>query len=74
MAGRVLKSMQPGQPGTKRLVKRFGKKLIRVRYRGDEARRVRSTTVEIVVEQGFWDPVGYKNHKKAAVSSGRHSR
>jgi hypothetical protein len=32
---------------------------------------VRSTTVEIVVDEAFWDPIGYKNHKLAMSSIGQ---
>ncbi len=55
-AGKVLKTLRPGDKGTERLVKRFGSRLIAVRYRGNPTRRVRSTTVEIVVDEGFWMP------------------
>ncbi len=54
--GRVLKTLKPGQAGTKRFVKRFGGRLVAVRYRGNPKRRVRSTTIEIVVDEGFWLP------------------
>ncbi len=54
--GRVLKTLRPGQAGTKSLVERFGSRLVAVRYRGNPKRRVRSTTVEIVVDEGFWMP------------------
>lgn len=54
--GHVLKTLRPGDPGTEKFVKRFGERLIAVRYRGNPSRRVRSTTVEIVVDEGFWMP------------------
>ena len=53
---RVLKTMQPGDPGTARFVERFGKNLITVRYRGVENRNMRVTTVELIVDHGFWMP------------------
>lgn len=49
-SGKVLKSMKPGEPGTKQWSQKFGKRLICVRYRGDSKRRMRLTTVEVVVE------------------------
>ena len=58
-AGYVLKSLKPGAPGTKQWLKEYGRRLVRVRYRGNPNRRVRSTTVEIVVDEVFWDPDGY---------------
>lgn len=54
--GKVLKTMRPGDAGTDRFVKKFGARLVAVRYRGNLSRRVRSTTVEIVVGEGFWMP------------------
>ena len=70
-AGRVMKTLQPGQPGSQRWLKRYGDRLVCVRYRGNPKRRVRSTTVEIIVEKSFWDPVGYENYKKAMSSIGQ---
>lgn len=61
--GAVLKTLRPGDAGTEKLVKRFGDKLIAVRYRGNPSRRVRSTTVEIVVDEGFWMP-----HRRSAAA------
>lgn len=55
-AGKVLKSMTPGQPGTARWLKRFGARLVRVRYRGNPSRRVCTVTVELVVSERFWMP------------------
>jgi hypothetical protein len=66
-----MKTLQPGQPGSRRWLKRYGDRLACVRYRGNPKRRVRSTTVEIIVEEGFWDPVGYENYKKALSSTGQ---
>jgi hypothetical protein len=70
--GEVIKTLRPGQPGTKRFVKKFGNRLVCVRYRVNQNRRVRSTTVELLVDEGFYDRAGYQNHKRA-VSSIRHS-
>lgn len=58
-AGRVLKSLRPGQPGTKKWVDKYGRRLVKVRYRGNPRRRVRATTVELVVEEAFWDSDGF---------------
>lgn len=54
--GHVLKTLRPGDAGTKRLVKKFGERLVAVRYRGNPSRRVCTTTIEIVVDEGFWMP------------------
>jgi len=39
-------TLRPGQNGTRKLAERFGKRLVRVRYRYDETLRKRYTTVE----------------------------
>jgi hypothetical protein len=47
---RVLKTLQPGTPGTRRFVARFGKSLVCVRYRHDVATGARFTSVELIIE------------------------
>lgn len=49
-------TLTPGANGTKKLVERYGNRLICVRYRYDEARRVRIKTVELVEEESSWLP------------------
>ncbi|OFW25215.1 MAG: hypothetical protein A3H97_01975 [Acidobacteria bacterium RIFCSPLOWO2_02_FULL_65_29] len=49
-------TLRPGQNGTRKLAERFGKRLIRVRYRYDEERRKRYTTVELIVAESDWAP------------------
>jgi hypothetical protein len=41
-------------PGTKRLLARYGEKLVCVRYHYDEARSRRLKTVELVIEETPW--------------------
>ena len=48
---RTLKTLKPGQYGTKELLTRFGPSLLCVRYRYDEDRREHVKTVELVVQQ-----------------------
>ena len=43
--------LKPGQNGTRKLLARFGERLLCVRYRYDEARSLRFTTVELIVAQ-----------------------
>lgn len=50
-------TLRPGQRGTKKLVQRFGDRLICVRYRYDGSQRKRFTTVEIIVAEAPWHPV-----------------
>ena len=48
--------MTAGQPGTKKMAEIYGDKLVCVRYRYNADKRIKYKTVEIIVEQGFWDP------------------
>jgi hypothetical protein len=47
---------RPGEPGTKKLLARFGDRLVRVRYLYDAASGRRLKTVELVVESVPWKP------------------
>lgn len=47
---RVGKSMRPGQPGTRRLLQRYGAHLLQVRHRYDWTGLYRYTTVELMVD------------------------
>ena len=47
---RTIKKLIPGKPGTKKHVAQYGKNLVCVRYRHDEKRKRKLTTVEIIVE------------------------
>ena len=46
----------PGRTSVKKFLDRYGERLVCVRYRYDEQRRKRSTTVEIIVEESGWSP------------------
>jgi hypothetical protein len=48
---RVAKRLKPGQPGTLKLARRYGDALLYVRYRHDEQRAERCTTVELVIDR-----------------------
>jgi hypothetical protein len=48
------KTLKPGQDGTKSLLDKYGKQLLCVRYRYDDERHSRHTTVELVVETVPW--------------------
>jgi len=50
------RTLTPGQKGTKKFLDRYGEHLVCVRYRYDEQRRKRFTTVEIIVEESGWSP------------------
>ncbi len=53
--------MKPGQRGTRKLVRDFGDRLVCVRYRYDEGRKTRFTTVEIVVSEAPWKPKPFRH-------------
>ncbi len=48
----VIKTLKPGDSGTKRLSARYGDRLVCVRYRKDEALNRRYTTIELIVDEG----------------------
>ena len=47
-------TLKPGQKGTKKLLKRYGDKLVCVRYRYDREKQKRYKTVELIVEEVEW--------------------
>jgi hypothetical protein len=49
-------SLAPGQNGTKKLLMKYGDRLVCVRYRYDPQRNVRHKTVELIVESTPWSP------------------
>ena len=53
---KTLNHFNPGQKGTKRLMKQYGDKLLCVRYRYDEERGMKLRTVEIIIEEKPWQP------------------
>ncbi len=48
--------LKPGQGGTKKLVTKYGDRLVCVRYRYDAAKRKRYKTVELIVDEADWQP------------------
>lgn len=49
-------TLQPGANGTKKLVERYGTRLVCVRYRYDAERGRRVKTVELIEEEAPWSP------------------
>lgn len=47
-------TLKPGQNGTKRLIEKYGNRLVCVRYRYDKATSRRYTTVELIEEESDW--------------------
>ena len=60
----------PGQPGTKRLVEKYGNNLVCVRYRYDEKKMTAFKTAEIIVEKKPWK----KRPEKPRLSQIMHIR
>lgn len=48
----VIKTLRPGDSGTKKLSQRYGDRLVCVRYRKDEQKKRRYTTIELIVDEG----------------------
>ncbi len=49
-------TLRPGQNGTKKLLARYGERLVRVRYLYDAGSKRRLKTVELIVESVPWAP------------------
>lgn len=67
-------TLRPGQNGTKKLVAKYGRKLVAVRYRYDPAYKIRLKTVELIEEELPWDPVrnGRKLHELVLLRLNYH--
>jgi hypothetical protein len=50
------RTLDPGQPGTKKFQKEYGGKLLYVRYQYDSEKKQTVKTVEIIVEKQNWQP------------------
>ena len=59
------RKLNPGQPGTKKLVEKFGDDLVCVRYRYDSAKKRRFKTVELIVDESSWE----KKKKEVALNN-----
>ena len=55
MGKKINRTLLPGQPGTKKLLDKFGEKLVCVRYKYDQNRKMKLKTVEIIVEESPWE-------------------
>ena len=49
------RKLNPGQPGTKKWLEKYGDDLVCVRYRYDAESKQRATTIELIVEQKKWE-------------------
>ncbi|MEA2570769.1 MAG: hypothetical protein QOI24_2770 [Acidobacteriota bacterium] len=55
-------TLKPGRPGTKRLLTEYGDRLVCVRYRYDDERKIRCKTVELIVDEITWPPLPPAQH------------
>ena len=53
---RVYTVRKPGEPGTQKLVARYGDRLVSVRYRYDPQKGKRYKTVELIIAEEDWRP------------------
>lgn len=53
---RVYTVRKPGEPGTQKLVARYGNRLVSVRYRCDPEKGKRYKTVELIIAEEDWLP------------------
>ena len=60
--------LKPGQPGTRKLVKQYGDRLVCVRYRYDALKRRRYTAAEIIVDESDWDPMPSATARRERVA------
>ena len=66
--------MLPGQPGTKKLQKQHGDRLVCVRYRYDTSRNLMVKTVELIVDEQPWQPNSQRRsppNKRIPIRVGR---
>lgn len=57
-------TLRPGQPGTRKLVEKYGERLVRLRYVYDAAAGRRLKTVELVIEDVPWKPDPRKTRRQ----------
>jgi len=53
---RILKTIIPGRPGSKKWVEKYSDDLVCVRYKYDFERKMKIKAVELIVEEKPWNP------------------
>ncbi|WP_455199805.1 hypothetical protein [Kaarinaea lacus] len=69
---KVIKKMNPGMPGTKKYLEKYGKKLLCVRYRYDEETKEQLTTIEYVVNRKLYPKLNAEVQRKLDPHPNRH--
>ena len=64
----IQRRLKPGQPSTKKYDKKHSADLVCVRYRYDAEKKIKSKTVEIIVEQSHWEPDGKRIPKNKIMN------
>lgn len=54
MCEKTVRKVTPGQPGTKKLLEKYGKALVCVRYRYDSKHQKKIKTVELIINESPW--------------------
>jgi hypothetical protein len=65
---KIKRILQPDQPGTKKLVERYGDNLLCVRYRYDNEKMTMFKTIEIIIDRRPWQPGLKEPHKNKLVN------
>jgi hypothetical protein len=65
---KIRRILQPGQPGTKKLLERYGDNLVCVRYRYDNEKMMMFKTIEIIVDTKPWQVETKKISKNKIMS------
>jgi hypothetical protein len=64
-------TLRPGQKGTKGLAKKYGDRLVCVRYKYDENTQRRYTTVELIEDEIDWNPTPTPPNTRETISPER---
>jgi hypothetical protein len=67
MPVRTRLKLNPGKPGTKKLMRMYGDRLVCVRYRYDTEQKKRFKTVELVIDEIDWLPRARQVNSNAMV-------
>jgi len=62
------RKLLPGQPGTRKLLDKYGDDLLCVRYRYDPEHKIRMKTIEIIIEKAPWQGTPRRIPSKRIVS------
>lgn len=69
----VSATLKPGDPGTRKLAARYGKRLVCVRHRTDRNAGLRHTTVELIVDTRLIRNAPPRERRNPALETGRET-